>query len=74
MKLLTLCPQCGPDVPIDDDGCCIACGCDASGPGVDTVREYFEKNDIALKMMGKRIEELEESEKDVRYENLERDR
>ena len=34
----------------------------------------FNRNDIALEMMGKRIEELEESEKDVRYENLERDR
>ncbi len=25
----TLCAQCGPDVKVDEDGCCVTCGCDA---------------------------------------------
>lgn len=31
----TWCPHCGPAVPIDEDGCCDACGCDAVGDGAD---------------------------------------
>ena len=33
----TLCPQCGPDVAIDEDGCCAACGCVAVGEGIEAV-------------------------------------
>ncbi len=29
----TWCPQCGPRVHVDDDGCCAMCGCDAVGHG-----------------------------------------
>lgn len=31
----TWCPQCGPDVCCDEDGCCINCGADATGDGVE---------------------------------------
>lgn len=27
----TLCVECGPNVSIDEDGCCIACGATATG-------------------------------------------
>lgn len=33
----TWCPQCGPGVPIDEDGCCATCGATATGRGVDAV-------------------------------------
>lgn len=33
----TFCPQCGYGVPIDEDGCCIHCGADATGRGVDSL-------------------------------------
>lgn len=29
------CPQCGPGVRIDEDGCCATCGADAVGEGAD---------------------------------------
>lgn len=29
------CPSCGPDVAIDEDGCCAMCGADAVGEGAD---------------------------------------
>jgi hypothetical protein len=29
------CPQCGPKVFVDEDGCCLMCGADAVGAGVD---------------------------------------
>ena len=29
------CPQCGPGVNIDEDGCCAQCGADAVGPGAE---------------------------------------
>ncbi len=32
------CPQCGPDVWTDEDGCCTHCGCDAIGNGADTAK------------------------------------
>lgn len=46
------CPQCGPDVGVDEDGCCATCGATAVGDGADTAlklralveqlkREYF---------------------------------
>lgn len=31
----TLCGQCGFDVKVDEDGCCVTCGADATGPYVD---------------------------------------
>lgn len=30
---MTWCPQCGPAVAVDEDGCCAICGADAMGPG-----------------------------------------
>lgn len=29
------CPQCGSNVSVDEDGCCISCGCCAVGQGAD---------------------------------------
>jgi hypothetical protein len=31
----SLCPQCGWDVGVDEDGCCTACGCVAVGAGAE---------------------------------------
>ena len=31
----SLCPQCGWDVAVDEDGCCVVCGALALGAGVD---------------------------------------
>lgn len=33
--IATWCPQCGPRVAIDEDGCCASCGATAVGDGVD---------------------------------------
>lgn len=30
-KVLSLCPECGPNVRVDEDGLCAACGCTATG-------------------------------------------
>lgn len=35
MSNRTLCPQCGWNVAVDEDGCCATCGSNATGPGVD---------------------------------------
>lgn len=37
-RLKTFCVQCGPNVLIDEDGCCTTCGGDAAGPWVERVR------------------------------------
>ena len=31
----SLCVECGPDVRVDEDGCCAACGASAMGPWAD---------------------------------------
>ena len=36
----TWCPQCGPDVDVDEDGCCGACGADATGDGADRAHRW----------------------------------
>lgn len=40
------CPQCGPHVQMDEDGCCQTCSADAVGPGawqaLDALRERDE--------------------------------
>lgn len=33
----TWCPQCGPHVGVDEDGCCNSCGCVAAGDGVEAM-------------------------------------
>ena len=32
-KLCTWCSSCGPNVAIDEDGCCLNCGASATGDG-----------------------------------------
>ncbi len=33
----SFCPQCGWDVPVDEDGCCNICGATAIGEAVDAL-------------------------------------
>jgi hypothetical protein len=35
VPLGTWCAQCGPDVRVDEDGCCVTCGGEAMGAGAD---------------------------------------
>ena len=41
------CPQCGPDVSVDEDGCCLMCGCDAVGAGAETALRLRAARDEA---------------------------
>lgn len=38
----SFCPNCGWDVPVDEDGCCGKCGCAATGPAVDTLEREWD--------------------------------
>jgi len=40
----TWCPECGPRVNVDEDGCCLMCGADASGPGAREAVLLLEEN------------------------------
>jgi len=33
----TFCPECGPGVPVDEDGLCVQCGATAVGKAVDNL-------------------------------------
>lgn len=35
---MTFCVQCGPNVRVDEDGCCVHCGVTAIGPYADELR------------------------------------
>ena len=39
----TFCPECGFDVTVDEDGCCIDCGATAVGDAVDLL---YKKGEI----------------------------
>lgn len=43
----TWCPQCGPDVPCDEDGCCSACGSDAVGDGAEQALAALSRRGIS---------------------------
>lgn len=45
MKVETWCPQCGPNVVVDDDECCVMCGASATGDGVDMVHALYHENE-----------------------------
>lgn len=47
-EILTWCPECGPDVEIDEDGCCVSCGCGATGAGVDAAHHWRRRAAPAL--------------------------
>jgi hypothetical protein len=38
----TFCPECGPGVPVDEDGCCMSCGATAIGAAVDEIMKYWD--------------------------------
>ena len=40
--LKTFCPECGPEVTIDEDGCCIICGSNATGQMVEEAMLYWD--------------------------------
>jgi hypothetical protein len=44
----TLCVQCGPGVPVDEDGCCVLCGNGATGPWADTYARMFKAVERAV--------------------------
>jgi len=45
----TWCPQCGPDVKCDEDGCCIECGSTAVGDGAEVALQLTrEREKIAM--------------------------
>jgi len=51
----TWCPQCGYGISVDEEGCCISCGGDAMGEGVDAAVALLEW----IAELEKRIAELE---------------
>ena len=38
----TFCPECGPNVDIDEDGCCVTCGATAIGSAVNEAVKYWD--------------------------------
>jgi hypothetical protein len=50
-ETLTLGPQCGPHVAVDEDGCCASCGATATGDGATRVLK-------ALAIMRKEMAEI----------------
>lgn len=44
---VTWCAQCGPDVAIDEDGCCATCGATATGEGAERAARLEEERDEA---------------------------
>ena len=42
------CPQCGPDVSVDEDGCCQGCGCDAVGEGAEEALKQREQLKVCV--------------------------
>ena len=46
--LETLCPGCGPDVGLDEDGLCVTCGATATGDGVAAVLEAIAAKDARI--------------------------
>jgi len=53
MNRHTWCPQCGPDVDVDEDGCCDVCGADAVGPGADGAWQAKEEAERYLNLLTK---------------------
>ena len=41
----TWCPQCGPDVLCDEDGCCCTCGANCVGDGVEQALALRAENE-----------------------------
>ena len=67
------CPQCGPNVEVDEDGCCAGCGATAMGPGADGAHKI--KRALEGLVGASTREELETLEAGVRVlPDAERDR
>lgn len=47
MNLPTWCPECGPKVDINEDGCCVTCGASATGRGAVTAHLAIIERDEA---------------------------
>lgn len=51
----TWCPECGPNVTIDEDGCCVTCGSNATGLWVDAVCCLLEANKEIMEILKRGI-------------------
>lgn len=52
------CPQCGPNVDIDEDGLCIGCGCTAVGAGVNLIYTRLNGYQLELNTIEEKNDEL----------------
>lgn len=59
IKMKTFCPECGPDVDIDEDGLCLTCGATAIGAAVVALSQFITKLELKIKRSDRRITELE---------------
>jgi len=41
IDVCSFCPECGPNVGVDEDGCCASCGHDAM-PAAETVKAFWQ--------------------------------
>jgi hypothetical protein len=41
MEIFSFCPECGPNVLVDEDGCCNGCGATATGRGVKFIEDMW---------------------------------
>lgn len=71
--LLTFCPQCGPNVFVNEDGCCRGCGATASGRGVEDLALRLKQGDEALKKAEERAGRLHALQGDYQDAVAERD-
>lgn len=54
-QINTWCPECGPDVTIDENGCCVSCGSNATGLSVDRIYYLLETNKKIMEMLNQTI-------------------
>jgi len=48
-KMHFVCPECGPHVPADEDGCCATCGADCKGAKCRCKKAVLERAEAYLK-------------------------
>jgi len=66
--ICTFCPECGPNVHVDEDGCCRCCGALAMGDGVRSLDAYtriLEKEIHKLEAEIVRLSEAEQNDTDM---------
>lgn len=51
LPMHSLCLECGPNISVDEEGCCSSCGAQAFGPWLERIADALREKDAEIERL-----------------------